>query len=187
MPTPTLIVTLPDGTTATRSTARLYVSAVVFRCTEAEAEAAETELARYQAEASTEAGAREYAAKVAKLEEVYGRYQAAHQAAEAAGRFLPGNHPLWAERDRAYRAVTLSAGYQVHGCAAGGYGVAVGPAVGRARQARAAVGNVGVVQWNQRIDLSRDALATERGHHPLRELLIVPVTEAPAKAPKARK
>jgi hypothetical protein len=77
MSTPTLIVTLPDGTTATRTTPRAYVSAVVFRCTEAEAEAAEAELARYQ--------------------------------------------------------------------------------------------------------------ATERGHHPLRDLRIVPVTEAPAKAAKARK
>lgn len=160
----TLIVTLPDGSTATRTTARLYVSAVVYRHTEAEAVAAETELAAARARYG-ENQARAFGLLVLDYQDA--------RAPRASG---------WAGYDRAMGKALAHPGFAlelVDGL--GGAGL-----VKAASYARAQVGKCGVLTWNQRLELSRDALATERGHHPLRELQVVPTAVVPKATRKAK-
>lgn len=191
----TLIVTLPDGSTATRTTPRAYVSAVVFRYTEAEAVAAEAKAARAEAALTPELLAsfdrlvEAYQAASAPIKAGHDRQDTAARAwgeAKARGED-PGAYPelgparsLWPAYERACAAIYKHPAFAVRKVE----GIGGAALVGEAAWARSVVGQVGVLVWNQRLDLSHAAINAERGKHPLRELQVVPTAVAP-KAPKA--
>ncbi len=192
----TLIVTLPDGSTAERRTGRLYLFAVVARFTEAEAVAAEQELQAARAAVTPEMRA-SWAKLVAELQEVRAlttvesesrkievdRYFEARNKGEDAAAPPPPDRGLWNRWERLVEAVGRHPLFQLEeveglfNCA---------PLVKRAAGRRAAVGKVEVVTWNQRRELSEAALAAERGRYPLRELQIVPTRFKPPAARKAK-
>jgi hypothetical protein len=200
MADPTLIVTLPDGSTATRTTPRAYVSAVVFRYTEAEALAAETKAARAEAALTPE-----LLASFGKLVEAYETAAAPIRAHQAAGTARtnawcairdaggdPGPYPsgpsdrhLWPAYERATAAIYKHPAFAVRKVE----GLGGAQLHGDATWARSVVGQVGVLVWNQRLDLSHAAISAERARFPLRELQVVPTAVVPkaAKVPKAPK
>lgn len=194
----TLIVTLPDGSTAERRTGRLYLFAIVARFTEAEAVAAEQELQAARDAVTPELRA-SWEKLVAELREVEGltkvesenrrvevdRYFEARNKGEDAAPPPPPDRRLWDRWERLVEAVRRHPLWQIEEVE----GVQMlngAPLVKRAAGRRANVGKVEVVTWNQRRELSDAALAAERGRYPLRELQIVPTRFKPPAARKAK-
>lgn len=181
MPDNTLIVVLPDGTTAERRTLRNYVSAVVYRCTEAEAQAAEEELERAKAAVTPEQRAewegllKTFQERRAEVQQVLEEHRLAVE--QWNGGANGGSYPKMPVSkdfmDPYLRAVDQVMKHPIYMLE---YvdGMTVGPAlVLRAKRKRAEVGQVGVACWNQRLELSHSSAAAERVRHPHREIQVV--------------
>lgn len=186
MPDNTLIAALPDGTTAERRTLRNYVSAVVYRRTEAEAVAAEEELERARAAVTPEQRAewekllKTFQERRAVLLRELNDHSLAvarwhvdkkHRGADAGP--YPGMPSKGESMDPYLRAagqVTKHPLYLLEYVD----GMTVGPKlVLRAAEKRASIGEVGVVCWNQRVELSHSSAEAERARHPHREIQVV--------------
>ncbi len=192
----TLIVTLPDGSTAERRTGRLYLFAVVARYTEAEAIAAEQELqaARDAVTPELRAAWEKLVAEIKEVEaetkveaatrkDAVDRYFEARNAGQDAPAPPPPDRRLWDRWERLVEAVRRHPLWQLEEVEGMLNGAAL---VKRAAGRRASIGQVEVVTWNQRRELSEAALNAERGRYPLRELQIVPTRFKPPAPRKAK-